>query len=102
LSYTDLEKAEMVCSMPGLGDKKKPSDLMDASLAVCPSGQEMSPLFINEFLRRRPGDIYTDTLLLVIRTPCSCSSSQPCLVFPFQKINGSYLLQEPTIYLTNS
>ena len=54
---TDFEKAEMVRSMPGLGDKKKQSDLMDASLAVCPSGQQMSPLFINEFLRRIPGDI---------------------------------------------
>ena len=55
-SYTDLEKAEMVRSMPGLGDRK-PSDLMDAFLTVCPAGQQMSPLFINEFLRRIPGDV---------------------------------------------
>ena len=46
----------MVRSMPGLGDRK-PSDLMDALLAVCPAGQQMSPLFINEFLRRIPGDV---------------------------------------------
>ena len=35
--------------MPSLGDRK-PSDLMDALLAVCPPGQQMSPLFMNEFL----------------------------------------------------
>ena len=55
-SYTDLEKAETVRSMPGLGDRKQ-SDLMDALLAVCPVGQQMFLLFINEFLRRIPGDI---------------------------------------------
>ena len=43
----------MVHLMPGLGDRK-PSDLMDALLAVCPAGP---PLFINETLRKIPGDI---------------------------------------------
>ena len=42
--------------MPGIGDRK-PSDLMDSMLAVCPAGQSMSPFFLNEFLHRIPGDI---------------------------------------------
>ena len=54
-TYTDLEKTEMIRSMPGLGDRKvKPSCLMDFMLALCPAGQEKSPLFLNEFLRRMP------------------------------------------------
>ena len=48
-TYTDLEKAEMIRSMPGIGDRK-PSDLMDSMLALCPTGHTMSPLFLNEFL----------------------------------------------------
>ena len=56
-SYTDLEKAEMVRSMPGLGNRN-PSDLMVALLAVCPAVQQISPVFINVFLRRIPGDVH--------------------------------------------
>ena len=52
-TYTDLEKAEMVPSMPGLGDRK-PSSLLDSMLALCPAGQEASPLFLSEFLHRMP------------------------------------------------
>ena len=36
------------------GDRK-PSSLMDSMLALCPAGHQMSPLFLNEFLRRMPG-----------------------------------------------
>ena len=50
---SDLEQAEMIRSMPGLGDRK-PSSLMDFMLALIPAGQEMSPLFLNEFLHRMP------------------------------------------------
>ena len=39
--------------MTGLGDRK-PSSLMDSMLALCPAGQETSPLLLNEFLRRMP------------------------------------------------
>ena len=46
-THTDLEKAEMIRSMPGIGDRK-PSDLMDSMLA-CPTGHTMSPLFLNEY-----------------------------------------------------
>ena len=42
--------------MPGIGDMK-PLDLINAMLAVCPAGKSMSPFFLNEFLRRIPGDI---------------------------------------------
>ena len=52
-TYTDMEKAEMVLSMPGLGDQK-PSSLMDSMLTLCPASQEKSPLFQNEFLCRMP------------------------------------------------
>ena len=55
-THTDLEKAELIRSMPGIGDRK-PSDMMDSMLAVCPAGQSMSPFFLNEFLRRIPGNI---------------------------------------------
>ena len=51
--YTDLEKAEMVPSLPGLGDRK-PSSLMDIMLALCPSGQETPPLYLNELLCKMP------------------------------------------------
>ena len=46
----------MVRSMPGLGNRN-PSDLMVALLAVCPAVQQISPVFINVFLRRIPGDV---------------------------------------------
>ena len=89
-SFTDLEKEEMVHLMPCLGDRK-PSDLMDALLAVCPAGQQMPPLFINEFLCRIPGDIRRRLHTFSYRGhPCSCPSSRPYLVFPFQKLNCSY------------
>ena len=39
--------------MSGLGDRK-PSSLTDSMLALCPPGQETSPLFLNELLRRMP------------------------------------------------
>jgi len=55
-THTDMEKAELIRSMPGIGDRK-PSDMMDSMLAVCPAGQSMSPFFLNEFLRRIPGNI---------------------------------------------
>ena len=58
-TYTDLEKTEMIRSMPGLGDRKvKPSCLMDFMLALCPAGQEKSPLFLNEFLLRMPAVVH--------------------------------------------
>ena len=49
-THTDLEKAEMIRSMPGIGDNK-PSDLMGLMLALCPTGHTMSPLFLNEFYK---------------------------------------------------
>ncbi len=55
-THTDLEKAEMIRSMPDIGDRK-PSDLMDSMLALCPTGHTMSPLFLNEFLRRMPATV---------------------------------------------
>ena len=50
------EKAKMIRSMSGIGDCK-PSDLMDSMLALCPTGHTMSPLFLNEFLRRMPATV---------------------------------------------
>ena len=46
----------MVSSTPGLGDRKA-SELIYAILAVYSPGQQMSPLFIDEFLRRIPEDV---------------------------------------------
>ena len=46
----------MIRSMPGIGDRK-PSDLMDSMLALCPTGHTMSPLFLNEFLQRIPATV---------------------------------------------
>ena len=43
-SLTALEKAEIIRSMPVLGDRK-PSDLIDAFLAVCPTIVNKCPLF---------------------------------------------------------
>ena len=37
----------MIRSMPGIEDRK-PSDLMDSMLALCPTGHSVSPLFWNE------------------------------------------------------
>ena len=45
----------MIRSMPGIGDRK-PSDLMDSMLALCPTEHTMSPLFLNEFLQRIPAN----------------------------------------------
>ena len=55
-THTDLEKAEMIRSMPGIGDRK-PYDLMDSMLALCPTGHTMSTLFLNEFFRRMPATV---------------------------------------------
>ena len=55
-THTDLEKAEMIRSMAGIGDRK-PSDLMDSMLALFPTEHTMSPLFLNEFLRRMPANV---------------------------------------------
>jgi len=69
-THTDLEKAELIRSMPGIGDRK-PSDLMDSMLAVCPTGQSMSPYFLNEFLRRIPGNIHGHLHTFGNEDPCS-------------------------------
>ena len=56
----------MIRSMPGIGDRK-PSDLMDSMLALCPTEHTMSPLFLNEFLQRIPAkfvDISTPMRIL--------------------------------------
>ena len=46
----------MIRSMPGIGDRK-PYDLMDSMLALCPTGHTMSTLFLNEFFRRMPATV---------------------------------------------
>ena len=69
-TYTDLEKAEMIRSMPGLGDRK-PSCLMDSMLALCPAGQEKSPLFLNEFLRRMPAVVRGHLHTFSHEDPCA-------------------------------
>ena len=81
-THTDLEKAELIQSMPGIGERK-PSDIMDSMLAVCPTGQSMSPFFLNEFLRRIPGNTHGH-LHTVGYEDARSLSQQADLVWSFQ------------------
>ena len=68
-SLTDLEKTETIMLMPVLGDRK-PSDLMDALLFVCPTGQQMSPFSLMSFSEGYLGtclNTFTDILIKILR-----------------------------------